>query len=508
MHSLESCDGELRVPKDLTYVDRAFFAGDDGCPMTLDSSTETRYLSLKYSAWSIDSIVDLGVSRLTNAGFLCDLDHMITNDPSTFQDKPSGWHENLAAVLLPQVDVPGLEEKIQQLNIVPLLDGTWTNTEAPQGRRLQRVPRPVFWPEDIDLHGSEDKLLLSVVKLQSLKSSNRRKLFERLGVETLDLQRICRAIVTAHEANGPNSFKEESVTSSRALVSHAVLLYQASWAPKFNPAPDLWFVSGDGRRRRGSDLYATTDAEEFSLKCGVSTILHSTSPRLHLDYFEPEGLIYASNQGPSSGCISSSRRDFVNYLSRTFRVSSVPRLVEKDATNSCYFSLSDDFRVLFERFHASHIFQLILDKWECYSPWIELDELHRSCEECLSSRAILLRDIRELPSEVEHGRHMKVLDIVLPDIDPLIQDGGVNLAVLDISDFKDEFVRNKLHCLGVNTRKSPGFYLRCLKAIRRQNLPSEQHLAYLYEQIQTYWEDDKDEIEYVSISSLLKAQLT
>ena len=273
MRSLESFDGQLRISGDLTYVDRISFSSHDGCPMTLSHSTEGHYLSLKYPAWTIDSIIDLGVSRLTSEEFIRGLDRMISDDEVEFRGRPSKWHESLAAVLLPQVDIPELKEAIQQLSIIPLLDGSWMNSEIPKGKRGQQVRRPVFWPVDIDLHGSEAKLPFSVVKLEILTDIHRHKLFERLGIETLDSQRICRGIIAAHAAKGPDSFSNGSTISNCALISHAILLYRESWAPGIHTNPELWFVSEDGRRRRGSDLYATRDVEDFSQVSGVSNIL-------------------------------------------------------------------------------------------------------------------------------------------------------------------------------------------------------------------------------------------
>ena len=223
-------------------------------------------------------------------------------------------------------------------------------------------------------------------------------------------------------------------------------------------------------------------------------------PRLHLDYFEPGSWSHGSSEDSSDIRISSSycRNHFVDYLTHTFCVSPVPRLVENDAPSACQFTLSEDFRGLFQRYQVSHIFQLVLDKWESYSPWMELDELHRHCEECLTSRASMLRDFRGLPSQIEHETHTQVLDTVLADIDPLIQNSCGKLATLQVRDSADEIVRSKLHCLGVTTRKGSEFYLKCLRAIRSQTCPSEEHVDYLYEQIQVYYEEDKDEIEYVT----------
>jgi hypothetical protein len=156
------------------------------------------------------------------------------------------------------------------------------------------------------------------------------------------------------------------------------------------------------------------------------------SPKLHPDYFDQENLRHGCFEQNLDSAVSSSQHqeEFINYLVRTFRISTTPRLVESKAFNGCDFTLSVNFRNLFQKYHASHIFQLILDRWEYYSRWIDLDELHRQCEDCLSSRAGLLRDIRKLPSRMEHGQYTKVLDTVLPHINPLIQDSCGNLATL------------------------------------------------------------------------------
>lgn len=505
--TLESCDGRLRMPRELIYVDPTLFAGDEGCPMTLSCSTKAHYLSLNYPTWTIDSIIDLGVKRMTQKEFLRDLDRMINEDPNGFHGRPLKWHEDLASVLLPQVDVPELEEVIRQLSIIPLVDGSWTNSEIPRGRR---APRPVFWPPNIDLHGSEAKLPFSIIKSDSLLGLKRRKLFESLNITTLDPHRICNGILAAHITTGPDSFSDPATISNSALISHALLLFEESWTSRSHRPPELWFLSNDGRRRRGSDLYITRNARGFSQTNGVAGILQEMSPRLHLGYFAPEVLHHRPSEGVSDSSLLTSHRDegLVNYLARTFRLSTVPRLVENNGSDTCDFSLSEDFQDLFKRFHASHVLQLILDKWESYSPWIELDELHRYCEGCLNSRASLLRDIGKSPSRIEHGPHTKVMDTVLPDVDYLLQDGSVALPVLQVSNFEDEAVRHRLRYLGVTTRRESSFYLKCLKTIRRQSTPSEQHVAYLYEQIQGYYTDDKDEIEYVPLRTSMLSLTT
>lgn len=493
--TLESCDGRLRLPTELVYVDPTIFAGHDGCPKTLYRGTEAGYLSLNYPTWTIDSILGLGVRRLTHQEFLRDLNCMITHDPDGFHGRPSKWHEELAAVLLPQVDAPELETAIRQLRIIPLLDGSWTNSEIPKGRR---APRPVFWPDNIDLHGSEAKLPFSIVNPNDLLGVQRRKLFKRLDITTLDPQRICNGIVAAHiPPNGPGSFSDPAVIGNAALVSHALLLFQESWISRSHQPPELWFVSGDGRRRRGSDLYIASEAGDVSQTNGVHDILRALSPRLHLSYFEAQTPNQSRCKAPPDSVVSAAHRhkDFVNYFARTFRISTVPRFVESETPNSCDFSLSKDFQGLFEKFPASHILQLILDKWEFYSLWIELDELHKHCEGCINSRATLLGDIAKAPSCVEHQSYIRVMDTVLPDVDFLIQDGSVALPVLQVSGSEDEAIRHRLRYLGVTTHQGAAFYLTCLKEIGRQSTPSEQHVAYLYEQLQGYYAGDQDEIE-------------
>lgn len=472
--TLESCDGQLRLPTDLVYVDPTLFAGEDGCPMTLSQSTEARYLSLKYPMWTIDSIIDLGVRRLTNEEFLQDLSRMIVENPDGFHDRLPKWHEELATVLLPLVDVPELKEAIRQLTLVPLLGGSWTNTEIPKGRR---VPRPVFWPENIHLHGSEAKLLFSVVDSGSPLGVQRHKLFERLGITMLDPERICDGIVAAHIAQGPGSFSDPATIGTPELISHARLLHRQSWTPKSHQRPELWMASSDGQHLRGSALYAMRHPKGLYRGTSVNDILEAMSPQLHKGYFGEEAIHHYSS-GSCESNTADCRDSFVDYMACTFGVSIVPRLVGWNTTK-CDFSLAREFRGLFRTYHASHIFQLIVDNWNFYSPWIELEELHINCEECVDSRQNLLKDIRHSPSHLEHGLGTKILDTVLPDIDPFVQCAGIPLAVAKVSNCGDTTVRYRLQCLGVITRKGYAFYSKCLNALRKQRNPSQHLVAYV-----------------------------
>lgn len=485
---LESSDGQLRLPRDLIYVDPTLFAGLDGRPMTLSHSTQARYLSLEYPTWTIASMVDLGVSRLTKEEFLNDLHGMITDDPHGFHSRPQKWHEELARILLPLVDETKLKKAIKQLKIIPLVDGSWTNsTDTSEG-----AP-PVFWPNDVDLHGSEAKLPFSVVRPETLVNVERRKLFERLDITKLDRERICNGIIAAHARNGPGSFSDPATTDILELISHARLLHRESWKPKEYQSRELWLASSDGRHYRGSELFVARHVEEPSKSNGVNSILEDMSPKLHRDYLR-EMSSYSSDSCDSHTV--GSREDFVAYMNRTFRVSTVPRLVEWD-TNECDFSLSGQFQSLFETYPASDILQLILDNWSLYSPWIERNESHRICGMCLTSTANLLKHICESPSHPEHGSNTRILDTVLPDVDPFVQDTSLPLAVVKVSNCKDMVTRDRLGYLGVITRKGYAFYLQCLYGMKRQPNPSQQDVSYVYQQIQTHYADSKAEIEYV-----------
>ena len=116
--------------------------------------------------------------------------------------------------------------------------------------------------------------------------------------------------------------------------------------------------------------------------------------------------------------------------------------------NACDFSLAENSRNLFETHHASQIFQLVLDNWNLYSPWIELNEVHRHCRKCLRSRENILEDIGESPSHAEHGPNTKILDTVLPDIDPFMLKAGVPLAVANVLNSGDTAVRYRLQLPG------------------------------------------------------------
>lgn len=96
----------------------------------------------------------------------------------------------------------------------------------------------------------------------------------------------------------------------------------------------------------------------------LAGILKGMSPRIHLGYFALDTPHNRSFAGlPNSGILAPHRSEgVVNYLARTFRLTTVPRLVENNASDACDFSLSGNLQDLFKGFHASHVLLLIFDK--------------------------------------------------------------------------------------------------------------------------------------------------
>lgn len=502
MKILESYDGCLRVPTELTFVDPGIF-GVQGQVATLSPLTESRYLSSKYPSWTIDAAIALGVKRLTNATFLDDFDHMISVNPTDFQQKPSKWHEELAKKLLPLVDDPNSRGAIEQVRIIPLLNGDWVS--AASGKHAG------FWPINIDSGISEQRTFQDVtIHHDAARQDARRTLFERLGMKTLGPRRICPVIMNMHADAGPESLANLGRFSSHELISQVLFLHRSSYTPARRETNDLWFVTSDGRRCRGRQTYIRSDSAEDSSANRVSAMLSKEFPVLHDHYHDSRYKSQMSDPEVSNDISgSNTSEDLTTYLVSVFGLSksTTPRLVRPNPKERCDFTLSDEFQYLFSTCPTSDVLEVILHNWTAYSAWIQPDGLHE-CSTCNHSRENTLTAIRSTPakgidrnciyqqsSQFWTNWQPMMTDLVLTDIDPLIQSDAIPLATLKIPNSQSATVRRLLECLGVAANKGASFYMRCLYALTRQKLPEQEDIAYVYEQLQAFYEDDKDIIE-------------
>jgi len=296
---LESVSGEMLPPSKLVYVDPKYAFLDhenNKQPFTLTSKTATKYLSMRYPAWSIDSILSLGVLRLTDRAFLEDLEAMIAADPKGFQSRTVDWHQELAKVLLPLSRLDMLRSFLRRLPIVPLSDGTWVSASR----------NPVFSSSSLRLSQLPSSLSLLVVDPQASANASRRLLYQSLGISEISSPLMCRYIVDAHNSPG---FKPEQLTRVD-LISHATYLFQSSWQPPEDMNVDLWFATTDGGRCKGSKLYIRGDYKPNSATARVFEKLRQRYPTIRDNYFLGPISSDAVTLADSSDC------SFVTYQKR------------------------------------------------------------------------------------------------------------------------------------------------------------------------------------------------
>ncbi|PSN64192.1 hypothetical protein BS50DRAFT_648118 [Corynespora cassiicola Philippines] len=268
---LESSANLMSDPASLVYVDPRKYSDSSGRPFTLSPATEKRYLSTKYPDWTIESILDLGVFKMSDKEFLIDLELMINSGTTVFQDQSIQWHEDLCTALLPVVKDPELKKLLRRLPIIQLFDDSWTSAAR----------NPVFLPDYFNPTTFPNSSDISVVKYAFSESHNRRTLLQALGIVEIDRIRLCKYIADVHASK---DFHPERFSRGE-LISHAAFLFTSSWQPpEWNPA-DLWFATSNGGRCKGSQLYLQRDFKTDSAMTRVFNKLRERFSTADDNYF-------------------------------------------------------------------------------------------------------------------------------------------------------------------------------------------------------------------------------
>ncbi|KAF3057207.1 hypothetical protein GL218_06286 [Daldinia childiae] len=549
---LEGWDGTMLRPSNLVYVSLDKYSDEDRRPFTLHQHTISRYLSIKYPEWLIDSLLDLGVCSMSDVTFLNDLESMVSNYPGKFRRRPPAWHSQLAKALLPLAQVASHKETLSRLAIIPLSGGTWTSADQ----------QPAFFSDDLDPKSFGVFSEVLIVDPAAAADDNRRSLFQKLGISEIDRPDMCSKIAKLHAST---SFDPLKIPRTK-LISHAIYLFQASWHPDFDV--DLWFATSDGGVCKGSELYIRGDFEDGSPSARVFDKLRKEFPTAHKGYisrinsaslykkypdmvhFEkdaPEKLRLDSTSNnelhfsdtaedlnqksatvtdsvfetgtvgvdqPATSTKSSverhfslldesylenlivkEKKSFRSYLINTLHLSEIPRLVREsiDFGNRCYF-LSEEFKFLFKECSVSDVLYLLSEHWNIYSEWIEPSSFRQKHPNTADFNMPLLHNIKHTIVHTLHGP-APIYNTFLPSLDPRVEELQIPIPILDIDGSEDQSFRRKLGCLGINVDVNIYFYLACLTSLGlQQGSPDNDVISYVYEQIQSRFEDDPDSV--------------
>jgi hypothetical protein len=484
----------MKTPREVFYVDPKKFSDLSGRPFTLSRHTEDIYVSAKYPLWVADAILALDARNLTAKDFLDHLQTMINKNRQEFRSRSLQWHEELANALSSMLDEPDLRNQVQQLCIVPLSDGTWTSADK----------ESLLWPKNIDFGGFDIQVIenMKFVDPAVEAQPSRLELFQRLGIKKADTTQLCEIIRKLHSKP---SFRPASFTRSQ-LISHAMFLCQASWAPAGNQPLDLWFETANGKYSKGSTLYVPcTETSPALLR--VTERLHQRFELLHRDYdlaSDGHGAacqkieICNAQQNDAQDRLRTGRSGFIEYLIKHCQLSMIPRLVTIEQSDHDEFRLSDEFKYLTHVCPFSDLVEVLMDNWQSYSAWIEPDVSALMSSKWRQSRERVIEAIRKTRLVVRDGRRLRLDETCLPALDPLLDDTDTFLPVLGISGARNETVRTRLAHLGVRVTKDLDFYIHCLKSMRSSSTtPSPRTLAYIYEQIRPHYDRHYRTIQYV-----------
>lgn len=489
---LESCAHVMAEASQLVYVDRNKYADEKGEPFTLSTLTESRYLSPKYPLWTIESICELGVLKLSDREFLNDLKSMIDDNPTDFRARSPQWHSQLAKALTVLTAQPDLMSTLEDLCIIPLSDGGWT-TARNELLFLQGALPPNLYNKFNPGNFHTSPILIFVDQVAA-RDETRRGLFERLGVGSASASQICQRISESHASP---SFEPGRWTPD-GLMSHARFLYEAKWSSDRDV--DLWFATSNDERCKGSRLYipgSVSYGSEDSASARVFKKLATKYPIIHDAY------------------MTNTQRDWKVFLIETLKLSTIPRLVTYSVdTKRDSFALSEEFKFLFRECDTSDILHVLNENWHTYSEWIESDITPFQDSGPSSSREALVNAIKA--TIVKTGDRLSCLsETVFPGLDAYLEEHLPSLPVLDIETPKDRSLRRRLSLFGILVENDVDYYLFCLRRMQVEYSPDLEILSHVYEHIQIRYNGNEDRVDdafakenliYVKPSSLKTGQ--
>lgn len=404
----------------------------------------------------------LGVTKLSDKGFLEDLKAAFEDNSHEIHLKSDEWHSSLAKALSSLIAKERQHQNaVSALKVIPLNDGNWVSAKS--GR--------IFFSSGSNSASRVlDGIPISVVDPKAEADYHRHNLFTHLGVRPYESSEICRLILDTH---GSSRFKPKELERMH-LVSHVKFLFAESWPPP--EKAKFWFVAEDGTNLQGSELYIDADPTSSLSASSFFKDARHNYPFLHLDYL--------------AAVDEEKKQDWITYLKKHFNLSTHPRLVHPLLGSN--FDLSEGFGFIFKNSPASMALRLLRDHWGNYAKWImregyEGNQLDNSAKDRLRS-ALSKTQVKCL-----NGQDYPLNTTFILSADASLEDFGrlSTMPILDIEDPKNEGWKF-LEFLGVSVKKHVRLYLFCLEGMEQENMIVPRSvLSYIYEQIQSMYGDDE-----------------
>lgn len=448
------------TPAILFYVPDQYL-DSKGIPLTLSKATQSQYISPLYKPTTLPALKKLGVKELTFDTFLSHLKWLIDQDFATFKSRDNDWHSKLAAVLASEIKNTTYNTRVKELRIIPLRTGEWVTASTDS----------IFFSKNDSDFKAPGGVEMAVVDPVAEADFNQQRLLTGLGVKSFDTANVCQLILNLHAVQ-----TNISKLSLEDLISQVKFLYKSNWIP---PQPvDLWFMAESGRRQKGSTLYIDTDRNDKLSATSLFTYKRTSVQFLHTDYI---------SQFPEQS------KGWKSWLGKHFGLSTYPRLVSTATDGS--FSLSPDFKSLFEDLPSADILSLLRNNWKSYSLWIQEGPNDKSPHSIFNlSRKKLTAALANMFVSCVDGKRHRLKQTSLPDIDPELASTEL-VFTLDIPDPSSRSWTELLWHLGVSVELNIHFYFQCIQNVMSTEV-SQDSMSLLYSKIQTGIDELNQDLRY------------
>lgn len=497
---LESFDGTLMSPAELTYVPERF-TDAIGMPLIPQKYTSFHYLSKKYPSKYESELKYLGLAIMSPESFLESLQSFICKTPNEFQKMPAKWHSHLAKALHSLIiESEVYKHAIAELEIIPLRDGQWVSSQV----------QTLIFPLQDDKLAIPKALGVFEIHPDAESDSIRRHLLIVLGARESRTEDILALIFRRHE---DDTFRPETLAADD-LISHVMFLYHVNY-DRNSRNHELWFITEGGSCHQGFQTYVdAVPGALFSAGEMLRGHRHKTC-FLHKGYTEAFELATPLGAPPDQ---------WRKWLVQNLNVASVPRLVTPSRLKTEPFTLSNEFQYIVAKFPSSVWLALIKYHWQHYSPFIvpknlPQDELSKEDEEWIKSQAEVRKILSEMDVQCLSSMTAKLGQTVLPRGVFLSQSGwskgapklknelslGEITSSTDLTNVMPSFLLldvpnsnheewNILKHLGVITELGADAFLGCLRRLR-ETQTTKEYVSKVYDQLQSCMrETEKDVI--------------
>jgi len=216
-------DTGFQKPSALRYVPIGFRF--DGRTLFDLASIRRSHLAFNYDV-AKDQLAHLGVQRLSISDLYEEFSKWIEIvGVAEIQAQSMAWHRKVASLFS---DWTHLRERLRNLPIIPLRDGSW----------IEAKTKHVYFDSENEEEHVPTGVDILIVDPAASRDSKRRHFFEFLGIGEYTPRRVCDLILELHADGSPQLSKradEDLVADAAYLFRHRSLLVE-------DEAPEIFFV--------------------------------------------------------------------------------------------------------------------------------------------------------------------------------------------------------------------------------------------------------------------------